>query len=151
MDRPRFLRAAHSCLAPHGVIAILQNNRDFVNEPFLDAYESLLEEMSPGYSRYYRSFDIAAELRALFMRVDMERFSWPMRMSVEHFLKMAQSSTQVQRAIDAHGEVFRKRLRELAEIHQLVNGEISIRYVSEVFIAGDFPPQHLVPEGDIHD
>ena len=151
MDRPRFLRAVHSCLASHGVIAILQNNRHFINEPFLDAYESLLEEMSPGYSRHYRSFDIAAELQGVFVRVETERLSWPLRMPAANFLKMAQSSTQVQRAIDAHGEVFKKRLRELVEIHQLVNGEVSIRYVSEVFIAGDFPSQNLVSWGDYHD
>lgn len=138
MDRPRYLRAAHACLAPRGVIAIMQNNRDSTDGPFHDSYESLLEEMSPGYSRYYRSFDIATEFRAVFTYLDVHRVSWLRRMPVMDFLKMAQSSTQVQRAIKAHGDVFTRRLRELVEIHQ-VNREVSIRYISEAFIAGDFP------------
>lgn len=139
MDRPRYLRAAHSCLAPRGVIAILQNNRDLADSPFLDAYESLLEEMSLDYSRYYRTFDIAVGLRAVFTYMDLHRVSWPQWMSVTDFLKMAQSSTQVQRAIEAYGDAVTRRLRELAEIHQ-VNREVPIRYISDVFIAGDFPP-----------
>ena len=59
-------------------------------------------------------------------------------MPVTDFVKMAQFSTQVQWAIEAHGDVFTRRLRELVEIHQ-VNREVSIRYISEAFIAGDFP------------
>lgn len=36
-------------------MAVIQNNRDFQNSQFLAAYETLLEKMSPHYSRYYRN------------------------------------------------------------------------------------------------
>ena len=50
--------------------------------------ESLLEEMSPGYSRYYRSFDVAAELRDVLTHVDLHRVSWPRWVPITDFLKM---------------------------------------------------------------
>ncbi|OIQ71103.1 trans-aconitate 2-methyltransferase [mine drainage metagenome] len=138
MDRPRYLRAAKACLAPFGVLAILQNNRDFASSPFLDAYESLLEEMSPNYSRHYRFFDIAEELREVFAEVHTERAPWTRRMVGTDFLKMARSSTQVQRAVEAHGISFTQRLEELIQAHQS-NQEVLIPYMSELFIAGDSP------------
>lgn len=139
MDRPRYLRAAASCLAPGGVVAILQNNRDFTVSSFLDDYESLLEELSPGYSRLYRSFDIGAELGEYFTIVARERTMWTQSMSVEDFAGMSGSSTQVQRAVAAYGEEFRQRLAELLDKHRS-DDTVEISYLSEAFTAASPRP-----------
>ena len=110
MDRPRFLAAARRSLVPGGRVAILQNNRDFARSPFLDAYESLLEELSPGYTRSYRAFDIAAELRVGLGAAEVARACWEQAMTRDQFAGMTRSSTQVQRALAAHGDVFGERL-----------------------------------------
>jgi len=64
-DRPRFYQGCRARLVLGGVLAILQNNRDWKASEFLDEYEALLEETSPGYTRHYRSFDVEAELAGL--------------------------------------------------------------------------------------
>ncbi|MFB7664063.1 class I SAM-dependent methyltransferase [Kitasatospora sp. NPDC056138] len=138
MDRPRFLRAAAGCLTPGGVVAIIQNNRDFGRSPFLDAYESLLEELSPGYSRHYRVFDFAAELTEVFGAaggtVEVATADWATTMSAQDFVGMSKSSTQAQRAITAHGEGYLKRLEALVRDFA-TGGELEVPYHSELFTA----------------
>jgi SAM-dependent methyltransferase len=138
MDRPRTLAAARGCLAPGGVLAIIQNNRDYHASAFLDAYEALLEELSPGYSRHYRDFDFAAELTAAFAgdgaTIEVATTDWEMTMPPEAFAGMARSSTQAQRAIAAHGEAFHERLQALTDEHE-DDGSLTIPYRSELFTA----------------
>lgn len=52
--RPRFYCEASRVLAPRGTLAILQNNRDWRESPFLAAYETFLEQNNPAYDRNYR-------------------------------------------------------------------------------------------------
>ncbi|GHF69819.1 SAM-dependent methyltransferase [Amycolatopsis bartoniae] len=138
LDRPRVLRAATACLAPGGVFAVIQNNRDYRASAFLDSYESLLEELSPGYSRHYRDFDFATELRQAFEPVGgttaTDTADWTMTMRAEDFEGMAKSSTQVQRGLAAHGDELLARLRELCEKHA-EDGRLSIPYHTELFTA----------------
>ncbi|URM90322.1 methyltransferase domain-containing protein [Streptomyces sp. MRC013] len=138
MDRPRFLRAARRCLRPGGVVAIIQNNRDFSASAFLDAYESLLEELSPGYGRHYRSLDFASELREAFSssgsEVEVATADWTRPMAAEDFIGFAKSSTQVQRGLVAHGEVLLDRLAALVAAHE-EDGELAVPYRSELFTA----------------
>jgi len=134
MDRPRYVRAAADGLAAGGVVAIMQNDRDFTVNRFLDAYEGLLEELSPGYSRFYRTFDIGAELGERFATVEEHRVVWEQRMRADDFVGMSQTSTQVQRAITAHGGEFLRRLEELVGSHA-VEGELTLTYTSKVFTA----------------
>ncbi|MFF4183034.1 class I SAM-dependent methyltransferase [Streptomyces sp. NPDC001691] len=143
MDRPRFLRAALGCLNPGGQLAIIQNNRDFGASSFLDAYESLLEELSPGYSRHYRAFDFAAELREAFApgggTVEVRTADWTTTMAADDFVGMAKSSTQVQRGIAAHGEALLDRLRDLINQHADSDGVLRMPYHSELFTARTAP------------
>ena len=136
MDRPRYLGAAAGCLAPGGLVAIMQNNRDFTTNPFLDGYESLLEKLSPGYSRSYRSFDIAAELGERFKAVTDHHVTWEWRLSGEDFAAMTRTSTQVQRALSADADAFERRLSELLDAHRS-GGTVLLTYTSELFIASD--------------
>jgi SAM-dependent methyltransferase len=134
MDRPRYRRAAARCLAPGGSLAIMQNNRDFTASAFLDAYECLLEELSPGYSRFYRTLPIEAELREEFGAVSVHRVRWAQRLPAAAFAGLSQTSTQVRRAIAEHGGTFLARLAGLGAEHQ-VDGQLTIPYTSEAFLA----------------
>jgi SAM-dependent methyltransferase len=142
MNRPRFLRAAAGCLNGSGVVAIIQNNRDFTASPFLDAYESVLEEFSPGYSRKYRDFDFAGELREYLAEsgttVEVATADWSTSLAIAEFVGMLKSSTQAQRAITAHGQVFLDRLSALLDEHAEGN-MVTIPYRSELFTA-QLPP-----------
>ncbi|WP_405977508.1 class I SAM-dependent methyltransferase [Streptomyces sp. NBC_00158] len=143
MDRPRFLRAALGCLNPGGRVAIIQNNRDFGASPFLDAYETLLEELSPGYGRHYRAFDFAAELREVFGpaggTVEVRTADWTTTVAAGDFVGMAKSSTQVQRGIEAHGDLLLDLLRDLVRRHTDEQGSLVIPYHSELFTARTAP------------
>lgn len=135
MDRSRFTSAAYSALRSGGLLAIIQNNRDFKGSDFLDAYETLLEKMSPGYSREYRSFDIRAELAETFGAgtIDLDVATWERPMSVRDFVEMSSSSTQVQRAVAAYPG-FLEEVRNLAEQYAR-GGSLSIAYRSELYTA----------------
>jgi len=137
MDRPRFLDAANRCLKPWGVLAILQNNRNSSASRFLDAYESLLEELSPGYRRDYRDFDLAGELEAAFVpdggKVEVAVVDWIRTMPQDHFIGMVRSSTQAQRALQARGGIFLERLAELVDVFSM-DGLLSVPYRSELVL-----------------
>src|SRR5699024_9118165 len=99
MDRPEFLRCVARYLSPSGVCMIVQNNRDYGDGGFADAYENLLERLSPGYTRAYRAIDIETELGARFPRVVKRDCSWVQPLTIADFVEMSKSSTQVQKAI----------------------------------------------------
>ncbi|WP_423922964.1 class I SAM-dependent methyltransferase [Candidatus Poriferisodalis sp.] len=83
-DRQRFYAEAGRVLASTGLIGIIQNNRVQNRSSFLDDYEDFLEANSPGYSRDYRSFDVAGELNeAGYVGVTLTTTEWtrPMSMS----------------------------------------------------------------------
>lgn len=138
MDRPRYLAAAKRCLNPLGVVAIIQNNRKVEESRFLDEYEALLEELSPGYSRSYRTFDYAAELAAVFSvreaSVHVLTHDWSRTMSPEEFTGLAVSSTYVQRAIAEVGRTFGDRLSGLLGSFA-VGDSLTIPYRTELVMA----------------
>ncbi len=47
MGHPQLLCAISEQLRGDGVMVFIQSNRDFKHSEFLDAYETLLKEMSP--------------------------------------------------------------------------------------------------------
>ena len=134
-DRSRFYPEAARVLCPGGVIAILQNNRDWESSAFLDDYEALLEENSPGYSRHYRDFDYGHELgEAGFVDVRHVATVWTRPMSTEAFEGMAMSSTKMRAAVEATGEdVMRSRLHGLFARHGCAE-EVAVPYKAEVFL-----------------
>ena len=137
MDRQSMLTAALPKLSPGGVFAILQNNRDFSSNVFLDEYETLLEEMSPNYHRFYRVLDFQAVLAKAFScrrdMVECKTHDWSTSVPVDAFISMSQSSTQVQRAIATHGETYLQRLKSLLDKHQH-HGLVELRYNSQLFL-----------------
>ncbi len=116
-------------------MAVIQNNRNFKQSEFLAAYETLLEEMSPNYSRYYCHFDFLQEMSDGF-RVNPEKIAlytqdWSMTISSEAFIGMSRSSTQVQRAIAIYQEKYLQKLSTLIKQYE-VQGNLEILYRSEL-------------------
>ncbi|HEY0187719.1 MAG TPA: class I SAM-dependent methyltransferase [Cellulomonas sp.] len=137
-DRPRFVAAAHTALRSGGILAVLQNNRDHASSPFVAAYEDLLERLSPGYSRSYRAFDVAAELAGPFGAADADVSThvatWHQTCTVDEFVRLASSSTQVQRGVTAHGARMLDEVRALAAA-AAHDGDVEMAYRSELYFA----------------
>ncbi|UNE53558.1 class I SAM-dependent methyltransferase [Bartonella machadoae] len=137
MDRPQLLRTVSEQLREGGVMAVIQNNRDFKQSKFLAAYETLLEEMSPHYSRYYRNFDFLQEMRDGFggnpEKIVLHTHNWTMTIPSQAFIGMSRSSTQVQRAIACHGEEYLRKLVALIKQYE-VQGRLELLYRSELYI-----------------
>ena len=99
-DRPAFFREALRVLSPRGVLFLIEKNRNWKRSAFLAAYEDLLEELSPNYSRHYRGFDGAGEAKqAGFSQVSTQRYPWVHKISPKGFAQMARSSTCYQAAL----------------------------------------------------
>ena len=133
-DRPQFYAGARRVLAPDGVLAIIQNNRMWHGSPFWDDYEAFLEEHSPGYSRDYRKFDVAGELReAGFADVAVHTAEWTRPISHELLIEMSRSTTKMQAAVEAISEAQAVgHLEALLERH-CPSGHLEIPYTSELF------------------
>lgn len=132
MDRPLFLRRVFDALVERGVCAIFENNRDH-RVGLAAAYEDLLERRSPGYSRDYRAFDIAAELADVFATVDSDEIGWSRPMTAEEFLEMSRSSTQAQRAIAATDGAFLEEVLDLCQRYA-EDEVVQVAYCSHVHI-----------------
>ncbi len=133
-DHSRFCVEARRVLAPGGLIGILQNNRVLEEPLFFEDYESFLEEHSPGYTRDYRSFDIAVEMsEAGFSQVSRSSTEWSRPVTHELFIELALSSSKMHTAVKQFGEKETiRRLRTMLKRHH-PSGELEIPYLSELF------------------
>ncbi len=137
-DRPTFYREAARVLLPGGVLAIMQNNRDWRKSPFLDAYEKFLETYGEGYTRYYRSFDIAGELSGVegLAAAEPVGTSWTRSMIVDEFIGLAFSSSKMKSIVRKYGKDWTAReIRELASQYNRAGEKLSIVFRSELFMA----------------
>lgn len=119
-DRLRFFAEAVRVLAPGGLLAILNNNRRTADSPVLSAIEDFIERESPGYSRHYRTFDIAAEVRSVSRLTEVRAAAFPWRRKVtadslaDYFLSRSSAPPIVAR----HGQDgARRTIREIVVRH----------------------------------
>lgn len=134
MDRNAFVENAGSALRDrHGVLAVIQNNRNYSIPGLAADYEDILEEFSPGYRRDYRAIDIASETSVVAAEQMQYRFEWIDTMSSTSFEMMSRSSTQAQRAIKATGGEFIQKVRSLAQAFEQ-QGQVQLNYVTELFV-----------------
>jgi ubiquinone/menaquinone biosynthesis C-methylase UbiE len=136
-DRPAFYREARRVLAAGGTLAVLQNNRDWSRSDALRVYEEFLEAHSPGYSRFYRAFDVQAELEAVEGIEPSPPLvaTWTRTMTADEFVGMTQSSTKMRAAIDAIGEESAVRTLAAALGPHCRDGVVEIPYRSELYRA----------------
>ncbi len=136
-DRPIFYREAARILQPGGVLAIMQNNRDWQNNPFLEAYEEFLETSGDNYNRFYRSFDVVKELAGIerFTRAERVTTSWNRPMTVDDFIGMSFSSSKTKSIVQQFGKNrVRQELMNLAAKYQSVDGRLTISYTTELYM-----------------
>jgi SAM-dependent methyltransferase len=137
-DRPSFYSEALRVLHATGTLALLQNNRDWQQSKFLDAYEALLESAGTGYCRSYRDFDYASELRTVtgLEVVPPVIVAWERKLTVEEFIGMSLSSTKVKAVVLTLGEQRAvSRIRELAERYSDSKAIVRVPYQSELYLA----------------
>ncbi len=135
-DRPIFFREAKKVLASKGILVLIENNRDWRSSDFLDAYENLLEENAPGYSRFYRDHDYASELtEADYTDMGISRVKWMREMSLGKFIQMAKSSTRLQSALRAKGQSVISDLEQLLSKHATANSFIEVPYTTHIWTA----------------
>ena len=78
-NRPVFYQEASRVLQKGGVLALYENNRDYGNSAFADAYETFLEmhayhpETKMAYSRHYRDYPYQQEMSNYFGRIFTSR------------------------------------------------------------------------------
>jgi len=138
-DRPVFYREALRVLKNHGVLGVIQNNRQWKNSTFFDDYESLLEKYSPGYSRNYRDIDIQSELNnaGFNNRCAYYKVNWKKSISYSDFLNWSMTSSKVKKACEAIGtEQFLLELDKLYRNHYTSGDSVELPYVAELFVIG---------------
>lgn len=140
-DRPRFYAEATRVLAPQGLLALIENNRSWRTSSFLDDYESLLEELSPGYSRFYRDFDYISELAAAgFSNAHAYHAEWVRTMTPSAFEEMAMSSTKMRAAVESTGDSnVRERLAALFHDHG-IEQTVDVPYRTDLLIVSKGQP-----------
>ncbi len=135
-DRPAFFAEAKRVIAADGLLCVIENNRNWRESRFLDAYEELLECTSPGYSRHYRAFDYPAELdSAGYLRIVEHKVRWRRNMSPREFVQMTHSSTKYQTALRNRPNAAEHRLRELLSSSVGPDGLIVLDYETRLIMA----------------
>lgn len=136
-DRPAFYAEATRVLAPGGVVAVLNNDRDWTASAYLDAYESLMEEHGDSYRRDYRAFDTVGEMSAREGLTDAAEFtaSWVRELAPDEMLGMAMSSSRMAAVVRNLGEErTRDTLHALTREH-FPEGRVRIPYVTRLYAA----------------
>lgn len=140
-DRPLFYRESKRILKQGGIIASIENNRDWKSSPFLEKYEEFLEKNTydkniGSYSRGYRSFPFIEEFNNYFHDATEKNFRWSKEMSPNDFLEMIKSTTSAQRAIANIGQKnVEQQILELIHSHVNNKGLLDIPYISKAYLA----------------
>lgn len=120
-DRSRFFAEAARVLAPGGLLAILNNNRRTADSAVLSAIEDLIERECPGYSRFYRTFDIAAEVRVApgLTEVQEAAYPWRRKVTAESLTDYFLSRSSAPPIVAKHGaQGARDLIREIVLRHE---------------------------------
>jgi ubiquinone/menaquinone biosynthesis C-methylase UbiE len=139
-DRPAFYAEAARILAPGGLLAVFENNRNWRRSALLDEHEAFLEahaleKSGAAYSRFYRDHPYAQELFRAFGNVRAESFEWVRHVPVETFLTMAESSTIVQSALARTDyQEGLGMMKAYAERHADQNGLVNLPYITELYL-----------------
>ena len=136
-DRPTFYPECARVLRPGGTLAVLYNNR-IRGTAVSEAQEALLAELSPGYTRDYRDFDVAAELHALPAARDVteQRQTWDWNRSLEDYIGYARSTSHYKVACRhrPEAEVIARFVAALAPLAD-ASGTLVVPYETVVTLA----------------
>ncbi|WP_017584891.1 class I SAM-dependent methyltransferase [Nocardiopsis ganjiahuensis] len=136
-DRPAFYAESVRLLAPGGTLAVLNNNRDLDGSAFVDDHEGLLERYSPGYDRYYRSYDLVGEWSAVQGLTGATEHShpWVRVLTTDEYLGMALSSSKMAAVVRELGEErTRAEILAVADRH-FPDGRVEVPYTTQLVVA----------------
>lgn len=134
-DRAAFLAEAARVLRPRGVVALLQNDRQWAVGGAAASLEDFLERHSPGYSRHYRSFDLTQELSAApgFGAARSVNVRWTRALSQRGFVAMALTSSKTRAAGRVIGiDAVHEQLTAIARAAASCDGKVVIPYITRL-------------------
>ncbi|HEX3997718.1 MAG TPA: methyltransferase domain-containing protein [Pirellulales bacterium] len=144
-DRERFYAEAARVLAPGGIVALVFNNRRWQDDAFQEDFETLLERISPGYSRSYRDFAFLAELQAQndFGPAAQSHVDWIRPMTCAEFFGMCLSTTYIHRAIEASSQsAIESEIESLWTRHLERDQSLPVPYRTTLLTAPRRNPNH---------
>ena len=137
-----FYQEASRVLQKGGVLALYENNRDYGNSAFADAYETFLEmhayhpETKMAYSRHYRDYPYQQEMSNYFGNCQTFHFEWIREMHPSDYITMAKSSNQANKARKNLGdEEFTRQLWEIVNAHKKDDQTITVPYKTQLYLA----------------
>lgn len=136
-EREKFYKEVNRILVDNGCLAILQNNRNWMENAFLEEYELILEKYNPDYNRGYRSIDFVKEVQELNLFKDIlcMDYRWENKKTLEEFIGMASSSTKANKIIQSQGlDKFREIISSLYKKHCDDEGNVNVTYKTELFL-----------------
>lgn len=136
-DRPAFYTESVRLLTSGGTLAVLNNNRDLSGSAFIDAHEGLLERYSPGYDRYYRTYDLVGELSEVreLTGATEHSYPWVRVLTADEYLGMALSSSKMAAVVRELGEErTRTEILAIADRH-FPDGRVEIPYTTQLVVA----------------
>ncbi len=142
MNRIKLLKIIKKKLNLKGIFCILQNNRNYKINDFLNKYEHILEKINSKYSRKYRKFKYKKEIKLIFN----DKYSiyiylnylWKDYLTKKEFIGMSYSSTQVQKVKNINNNLFKKKIKNLIKKHYKKNNSIKIDFTSELFLVKNY-------------
>jgi SAM-dependent methyltransferase len=117
---PIALREFARILRPGGVQALLWNNRDFDNSPFVREYEHLIRRFNPSYEREYRDQDWTSKIEetGLFSPAAHKQFQLEWCITIDGIIGFSRSVSYIRNVLSREALVeFEKELRALATSH----------------------------------
>ena len=136
-ERDKFYREVERILVNSGCLAILQNNRNWQENSFLQEYEEILEKYNPDYNRGYRDIQFVNELEGsrLFHDVLYCEQRWNNKMTFNEFLGMSSSSTKADKIIKKEGfEKYKGIIADLMNSHCDEQKLVDVSYKTELYL-----------------
>ncbi len=137
MNRNLILNLIKKKINKKGLFCILQNNRNYKINNFLNEYENILESININYNRKYRNIKYNKEINFFFKKkinlyIYMNKY-WDIYLSKKEFLGMINSSTQVENVKNINKKLFYKNINFLLKRY-LCKKKLLISYKTELFI-----------------
>lgn len=143
-NREMFYPETLRVLRNEGHLIIVQNNRDWLNSPFLNSYEDFLETYNAGYKRHARKVDYRQEMKDNgFLVDDVMRCNWAQPVSRSNFIGMVKSSNVANSIVQQRGiEFVERQVNRMWDAYGLGSTFIC-KYVTEMFV-GRKGLEHMV-------
>lgn len=137
INRKKFFYSIKKQINKEILICILQNNRNYKKNIFLNEYENILESINKNYTRTYRKIKYKQEIdfyikNKNYIYIYMLK-PWEIFLTKKYFLGMINSSTQVKKVKSINKKLFSKKINYLLK-NFLYKDKLLVSYETELFI-----------------